>query len=283
MRRRKSTILNSKKNTKVAILFGLWYTLSVLYNIFSKNVLNMAPELAWTAAWLQMALGLTYVGPLWWTGARQKPQLTTSEWRTLLPVSFLHSLVHVGGVVSMGAGAVSFTYIVKASEPAVSAVLSAAVNKSFLPLPVYLTLIPVMAGVGLSSVSELSFSWKSFQYAMMSNIASASRGIVGKKTLGKRLGKNMTPANLFAALTILSSVMIFPATFLLERTLWKSSLQKLVVNGQIVSYTLQLWLAGLFLYTYNEVSFLCLKEVSPISHAIGKCSWLVCAGLVAWP
>lgn len=153
MRRRKSAILQKKKKIKIASLFALWYILSVGYNIFSKRVLNLAPELAWTTAWLQMALGLLYVGPMWLCGMRVKPELTKGEIVRLLPIAFLHTLVHVGGVISMGAGAVSFTYIVKSSEPAISAALSALVLKSFLPLPVYLTLIPVMVGVALTSVS----------------------------------------------------------------------------------------------------------------------------------
>jgi solute carrier family 35 protein E1 len=70
---------------------------------------------------------------------RLKPELTKGEIVRLLPIAFLHTPVHVGGVISMGAGAVSFTYIVKASEPATSAALSALVLKTFLPLPVYLT------------------------------------------------------------------------------------------------------------------------------------------------
>jgi hypothetical protein len=206
IRRRKSAILlQKKKKIKIASLFALWYILSVGYNIFSKRVLNLAPELAWTTAWLQMALGLLYVGPMWLSGMRVKPELTKGEIMRLLPIAFLHTLVHVGGVISMGAGAgaVSFTYIVKASEPAISAALSALVLKSFLPLPVYLTLIPVMVGVALTSVSELTFSWKAFNYAMLSNVASASRGIVGKRTMRARaLGKNMNAMNLYAVLTM---------------------------------------------------------------------------------
>jgi solute carrier family 35 protein E1 len=156
MRRRKSAILQKKKKIKIASLFALWYVLSVGYNIFSKRVLNLAPELAWTTAWLQMALGLLYVGPMWLSGVRVKPELTKGEIVRLLPIAFLHTLVHVGGVISMGAGAVSFTYIVKASEPAISAAISALVLKSFLPLPVYLTLYVMVSG--RNPVDSLS--WK---------------------------------------------------------------------------------------------------------------------------
>jgi solute carrier family 35, member E1 len=271
MRRRKVKIYNTRKLRATAILMALWYTLSVAYNIFSKNALNAAPKLAWTAAWLQLALGLLYVFPIWASGMRSPPQVSGKDIRKgILPVACLHALVHVGGVISMSAGAVSFTYIVKATEPAVSALLSAVLLKSFLPLPVYLTLVPVIAGVSLASVSELSFTWKSFLFAMMSNVASASRGIVGKKSMSNRVGKNLTATNLYAVLTILATVILFPVVALLEGSQWIPSFRQLRQQGQLVSYSIQIVLAALTYYTYNEVSFMALDNISPISHALAS-------------
>ena len=269
MRRRKAKILHKKKLYNTGYLFALWYVFSVAYNIFSKNALNMAPSLAWTTATLQMSLGLSYVLPLWGSGVRDQPTLSRSDLIRLLPVSVLHALVHIGGVVSMGAGAVSFTYVVKASEPAVSAVL-AALTGSVLPASVLVTLLPVMAGVGLASVSELSFSWKAFNYAMLSNLASSGRGIVGKKTIGKRLGKKLSAANLYAVLTIIATCFLIPVAILMEGSVMKSSLRSLAANQMLGSYIGQTFLASLFYYLYNEVAFLCLDNISPVSHALGN-------------
>ena len=43
--------------------------------------------------------------------------MTTSEIKTLAPIAFFHTIGHTMTVVSLGAGAVSFTHIVKAAEP----------------------------------------------------------------------------------------------------------------------------------------------------------------------
>jgi solute carrier family 35 protein E1 len=250
-------------------LFALWYIFSIAYNIFSKKSLTLAPELAWTSALLQMGLGLTYVLPLWKSGIREKPKLAPSDFVRLLPVAILHSLVHIGGVVSMGAGAVSFTYIVKASEPAVSAVLSA-LTGTVLPPTVYLTLLPVMSGVAIASVSELSFTWKSFNYAMISNLASAGRGLVGKKTINKRLGQSMTPSNLYAVLTIMATLLLIPVALIMEGSVLSASISNLRAANQLMPYLGQTFLASLSYYLYNELAFLCLDNVSPISHALGN-------------
>lgn len=270
MRYRKVKIYNQKKLQKTGMLLALWYILSMVYNIFSKKVLNMAPELAWTAAWGQMAFGLLYVVPIWTSGLRGKPELNRTDVKRLLPVALLHSLVHVGGVVSMGAGAVSFTYIVKATEPALAAILAALILKSFLPIPVYLTLIPIISGVSLASVSELTFSWKAFNYAMMSNVASASRGIVSKKNMNQRIGKNLNAMNLYGVMTMMATLIIFPFAFALESKLWGSSFKRLVDAGQLTPYVAQLLLTALTYYTYNEVSFMALDNIAPVSHAIAS-------------
>ena len=49
----------------------------------------------------------------------------------------------------------------------------------------------------MASLTELSFNKLAFCAAMLSNFASAGRGIVGKLQMGKSTGKNMTPTNLY--------------------------------------------------------------------------------------
>lgn len=259
-----------KQTLKVGCLFLIWYALNIGYNLYNKKVLNMVPELTYTIAFLQLFLGLIYVIPIWGLNIRKAPELTLDEIKTLLPVATLHTLTHIGAVVSLGAGAVSFTHIVKAAEPAVSAFLSAIFLKQFLPIPVYLSLIPVMGGVAMASLTELSFTWLSFISAMISNIASAARGIVGKKSMKKPIGKNMNAPNLYAIMTILSSIATLPLCLLLESQSYKIVLTKIVNQGLGNILAKQIFLSAIFYYLYNEVAFLTLDNVSPVTHALGN-------------
>jgi len=61
-------------------------------------------------------------------------------------------------VISMGAGSVPFTHIVKAAEPFFSTVINAILGSTN-PLLVNLCLLPIIGGVALASLKELSFSW----------------------------------------------------------------------------------------------------------------------------
>lgn len=255
---------------KVGGLFGLWYALNIGYNIYNKKVLIMAPSLTYTTAFAQLAIGLLYIIPVWMFKFRKTPVLTTDELTNLVPVTILHLLTHLGAVVSLSAGAVSFTHIVKAAEPAVSALLSAVFLKSFLPIPVYLSLLPVMGGVAMASLTELSFTWLSFGAAMVSNVASAARGIVGKQSMGKPQGQNMNAANLYAVMTILSAIMCLPVALAIEGKNIIPVVKALIDAGRGKEFFTQSLIAGLFYYLYNEVAFLTLDKVAPVTHALGN-------------
>jgi solute carrier family 35 protein E1 len=255
---------------KVGSYFMLWYIFNIGYNIYNKRALTMAPKLTYTIAFLQLFLGLFYCVPMWLFKIRKAPELSTEEVKTLLPIAFLHLLTHVGAIVSLGAGAVSFTHIVKAAEPAVSAALSAVFLKSYLPIPVYLSLLPVMFGVSLASLSELSFSWLAFGGAMVSNVASASRGIVGKLSMGKPIGKNMDAVNLYGVMTILSTILMTPIFLAVEGANLVPVMKSIIEAGNLKTLLIETGLSAVFYYLYNEVAFLALDSVAPVTHALGN-------------
>lgn len=89
----------------------------------------------------------------------QAPKVTWENIKTLIPIALMHATAHITAVISLNAGAVSFTHIVKAAEPAFTSLFAALFLKQYFAAPVYLSLIPVMAGVGIASLKERSFRW----------------------------------------------------------------------------------------------------------------------------
>lgn len=259
-----------KRKLRLASLFFLWYVLNVGYNIGNKRVLNALP-IPWTAATVELFFGFPYVAFLWTTGLRKRPKLSTSDVKKLSSQAFFLAATHVAGVISFSAGAISFTHILKATEPVWSALILAIGFKEFLPLPVYLSLVPILGGVGLASMKELSFTWLSFFAGTISAVTSASKAILSKKILdGKPLGENLTPANMFAVLTILGFMMILPPSLLIEgpvkvRAAWAAALAAGYTKAQLLRL---LSVSGFLYYLYNEVAFLALSEVAPVTHAV---------------
>lgn len=257
---------------EVGIYFALWYLFNIAYNIYNKQALNNI-AFPWTIATIQMATGVLYFVPLWILGIRKAPKLSMSELRTLFPIALCHTGVHVGAVIALGAGAVSFAHIVKASEPVVTCALNALLLGQILPLSVYMTLIPIIAGVGLASLKELSFSVLALASAMLSNVSSAARGVLSKKTMsGKKMGENLDAQNLYAVLTAMSTLVLIPVSFALEGTGFFSAFKAVVAKGDFTNKSLAmlLFLSGASYYAYNEVAFLALGKVNPVTHAVGN-------------
>ena len=51
------------------------------------------------------------------------------------------------------------------------------------PWYVWLSLLPIVAGCGLSAMKEVSFAWNGFNNAMLSNLGMVLRNIYSKKAL----------------------------------------------------------------------------------------------------
>jgi solute carrier family 35 protein E1 len=257
---------------QVAMYFALWYLFNIAYNIYNKQSLN-ALDYPWTIATIQMATGVLYFVPLWLLGIRKAPKLNASELKTLFPIALCHTGVHVGAVIALGAGAVSFAHIVKASEPVVTCLFNALLLGQTFAFPVYLTLLPIIGGVAIASMKELSFTMLALSSAMLSNVSSAARGVLSKKTMsGKKIGENLDAQNLYAVLTAMSTLILIPTFLAIEGMGFFKGFSDVVAAGDFTKKSLATLLAlgGASYYAYNEVAFLALGKVNPVTHAVGN-------------
>merc|ERR1712157_421773 len=263
---------NIFETLQIGTYFALWYLFNIGYNIYNKQALNVL-DYPWTVATIQMATGIAYFVPMWILGLRKAPKLSLSEIKTLIPIALCHTGVHVGAVVALGAGAVSFAHIVKASEPVVTCLLNFLFLGETLPAKVYATLLPIIGGVAIASMKELSFTFLALAAAMLSNVSSSLRGVLSKKTMsGKKIGENLDAQNLYAVLTAMSTLILIPLMFAIEGTGFLSAFKAAVDGGSFTSKSLStlLLLGGATYYLYNEVAFLALGKVNPVTHAVGN-------------
>ena len=204
--------------------------------------------------------------------AAQASRLSGAALATLAPIGFLHALGHIGAVVSAGAGAVSFTQIVKAAEPVFTCVLSAIVLGQYISMPVAFSLVPIVFGVALASVTELSFTWVAFSGAMLSNLAFALRNILSRASMDKPKGENMTPENLFGVLTVLSFLVAAPLAIAFE---WLPGLvgakwAEATARVGVKTIAAQSISTGFYFYLYNEVAMMALNNIHPVTHAVAN-------------
>ena len=129
-----------------------------------------------------------------------------------------------------------------------------------------------MVVVRLLSLSQLSFTFLALSAALLSNLSSAARGVLSKKTMNTKIGENMDPQNLYAVLTAMSTIILIPLMLIFEGTSFFPAAKSLIAAGDFTGTSLMtlLGLGGASYYAYNEVAFLALGKVNPVTHAVGN-------------
>jgi solute carrier family 35 protein E1 len=151
--------------------------------------------------------------------------------------------------------------------------LNALLLGELLPAQVYATLIPIIGGVAIASMKELSFTWLALGAAMLSNVSSAARGVLSKKTMsGKKIGENLDAQNLYSVLTLMSTLILIPLAYASEGLGFFKAFNGVVSAGEYTRKSLAsiIALSGATYYAYNEVAFLALGRVNPVTHAVGN-------------
>ncbi|KAJ9512484.1 hypothetical protein QJQ45_018777 [Haematococcus lacustris] len=233
------------------------------------------------------------------------PLTTTSvQVSSILPLALIHVVGNVLTNISLGLVAVSFTHTVKvgceggkgvllllllllllsvqAAEPLFSVMFSGLFLGQVPPLPVLLTLLPIVGGVVLASLSEATFNWTGFLSAILSNITFQSRNVLSKKLMISKTAADwvhvdpqgaVDNVNLFQIITIMSFFLLLPVSLVVESAPLLP--QQLAAAGWSSTAADTLWqrllVAGLCFHSYQQLSYMILSRVAPVTHSIGNC------------
>ncbi|GJP31689.1 hypothetical protein CLOM_g14743, partial [Closterium sp. NIES-68] len=256
------------KTIQLGSLFGLWYLFNIYFNIYNKQVLKVFPY-PLTITTVQFAIGSIVVLLSWATNIVKRPTISKAQLLAILPLALVHTMGNAFTNVSLGKVAVSFTHTIKALEPFFSVLLSAFVLGEQPTLPVVLALMPIVGGVALASATEASFNWAGFLSAMASNLTFQSRNVLSKKLMVKK-DSSLDNINLFSVITILSFFLLLPVSLLTEGV--KFTPQFMQAQGLDVQRVLvRSVLASLCFHAYQQVSYMILQRVSPVTHSVGNC------------
>lgn len=264
-------------NIKIFIKIALWYILSAFYNIYNKNALNRI-HLPLTIATLQMSIGLLFIPIRFMLSNNNKNSLKFS-YDTVYAIKSIvvyNVLTHIAGVFALGAGAVSFTQVVKASEPLFTSFISSVFFKEYLSTTSYITLLPIIIGVSLASLKEISFSWFCLGCGIISNLFAAARSVYSKKVMcgDTQCIEELSPENYYYLLTFLSSLLLIPITVTFEGGKLYSLCRMLLSSSSISSSMkegfIDTLISGVLYYLYNDLSFSVLDNIHPVSHSVAN-------------
>eukprot|EP00656_Telonema_subtile_P051466 TRINITY_DN6927_c0_g1_i2.p1 TRINITY_DN6927_c0_g1~~TRINITY_DN6927_c0_g1_i2.p1 ORF type:complete len:347 (-),score=66.47 TRINITY_DN6927_c0_g1_i2:175-1215(-) len=244
----------------LGVIFAGWYGASMITGTSTKKLLGMSTSpLLITLMQFTLSAVLSRII----CAARDTfVPLSFAEYQQFLPVCLSYTFGFLCLNCSLGQGNVSFMETLRACEPLFSLLFV----KLFLPQEnitpaMYLSVIPIVCGIALSSMSEPSFSTAGFVFATGANLCFASRSLFVKKVKSS----SETFRNL-DAVSMIHHQHLMALPLLLVLVLMNDGLPS-VTSTTFLQYAL---VNGACFYSYNQLSLVVLYTVTMASHSIGN-------------
>ncbi|KAL2892674.1 Xylulose 5-phosphate/phosphate translocator chloroplastic [Bienertia sinuspersici] len=255
------------KTLKLALVFGLWYFQNIVFNIYNKKVLNIFP-FPWLLASFQLFVGSIWMLFLWSFKLQPPPKITKPFIIALLGPALFHTIGHISACVSFSKVAVSFTHVIKSSEPVFSVIFSTFLGDTY-PISIWLSILPIVFGCSLAAVTEVSFNLQGLWGALISNVGFVLRNIYSKKSL--QSFKEVNGLNLYGWISIISLFYLFPVAVYVEGSQWIQGYHKAIESvGKPMTFYVWVMLSGLFYHLYNQSSYQALDDISPVTFSVGN-------------
>ncbi|MCL7024310.1 hypothetical protein MKW94_015654 [Papaver nudicaule] len=264
---------NSSNNSlsqrlELGVLFCLWYVSNIYFNIFNKQVLKVYPYPV-TISLIQFAIGTLLILIMWTFNLYKRPKITKSQLVAIVPLAIVHTMGNLCTNMSLGKVSVSFTHTVKALEPFFSVIISALFLGEVPTTWVLSSLVPVVGGVAMASLTEASFDWVGFWSAMGSNLANQSRNVFSKQLMVKK-EESLDNITLFSIITILSFALNVPLTLCMEGVKFSPSFLQ-SAGLDVRELCVRTLLSGLCFQAHQQIAYMILQRVSPVTHSVGNC------------
>ncbi|XP_053395807.1 solute carrier family 35 member E1 homolog [Mercenaria mercenaria] len=252
---------------KLIIVCVMWYISSAGGNVIGKLVLNEFPY-PMTMSMVQLLSAALYLGPiLSLLGVPKTGEISRRYFLTMIiPLAFGKFVSSVSSHISIWKVSVSYAHTVKATLPLFTVILMRLCFKEKQTFPVYLSLVPIIGGVCIATVTEIAFDVVGLCSALFATLGFSLQTIFSKKTL-KDTG--LHHMNLLLILSRYSTVCFLPFWLMFDVTRIVQDRAVLEHDNKLFAVGLIL-LDGVFNMLQNLFAFTVLAMVNPLSYAVAN-------------
>ncbi|XP_032686109.1 solute carrier family 35 member E1 homolog [Odontomachus brunneus] len=262
---------NNREVVTVLFLCVLWYVTSSSSNIVGKMLLSVFPYPI-TVTMVQLTSITVYSGPFFnlWGVRRYTSNITWSYYlRLIVPLALGKFLASVFSHVSIWKVPVSYAHTVKATMPLFTVILSRIILREQQTWKVYLSLVPIVGGVAIATLTELSFNMVGLISALLSTMAFSLQNIYSKKVLHDTGVHHLRLLHILGRLALF---MFLPFWLLYDlRSLVYDPVTKTSVEMSYHTVGL-LFLDGILNWLQNIIAFSVLSIVTPLTYAVASAS-----------
>ncbi|XP_060707989.1 solute carrier family 35 member E2A [Hemiscyllium ocellatum] len=196
--------------------------------------------------------------------------------RAEYPSNFLMIMFFVGlmrfttvvlGLVSLKNVAVSFAETVKSSAPIFTVIMSRLILGEYTGLWVNMSLMPIMGGLALCTVSEISFNMLGFSAALSTNIMDCLQNVFSKKLLSGDKYK-FSPPELQFYTSAAAVVMLIPTwMFFVDIPVLGNRVQSFNFDQDIVMLLL---IDGILFHIQSVTAYALMGKISPVTFSVAS-------------
>ncbi|KAE9595912.1 hypothetical protein Lal_00030908 [Lupinus albus] len=198
------------------------------------------------------------------------------RWRRIFPMSFVFCINIVLGNVSLRYIPVSFMQTIKSFTPATTVVLQWLVWRKYFDWRIWASLIPIVGGILLASVTELSFNMVGFCAALFGCLATSTKTILAESLLH---GYKFDSINTVYYMAPFATMILAIPAILLEGN---GILEWLSIHPYPWSALIIIFTSGVLAFCLNFSIFYVIHSTTAVTFNVAGNLKVAVAVLVSW-
>lgn len=269
---------HTKEVLTVLGLCILWYIVSCSNNVIGKMVLNEFPY-PMTMTMVQLLTITVLSKPCFnLLGIRKFVDISWSYYfKLIVPLAFGKFISSVFGHISIWKVSLSYAHTVKATMPLFTVILSRIILQETQTVSVYFSLVPIITGVAIATITEVSFDTMGLVSALVATMGFSIQHIFSKKVLQE---SGIHHLRLLHILGRLAFFMFLPVWICFDFFTLLHDNALIIHDYRILGLLLA---DGTLSWLQNIIAFSVLSLVTPLTYAVANASkriFVIAASLI---